>query len=131
MAEELVDTGVQRLLGELDELPDPVLGYRLLEAPGSSSKLAPQAIPPNRVRRYTPISSLVMTYGCKFACTYCPIPAYNQRQHRLKSGERIAQDMWRLYKEYGLCYFFGVDDNFFNNKTRTLEIIQELATARV
>ena len=33
VAEELVDTGVQRLLGDLDELPDPVIGYRLLEPP--------------------------------------------------------------------------------------------------
>jgi radical SAM superfamily enzyme YgiQ (UPF0313 family) len=129
IASELVDTGIQRLLGELDELPDPVLGYRLLETPSSSSKLAPKAIPANRVWKYTPIGSLVMTYGCKFACTYCPIPAYNQRQHRLKSGERIALDMWRLYKEYGIRHFFGVDDNFFNHKQRTLEIIEELAKA--
>jgi hypothetical protein len=70
-----------------------------------------------------------MTFGCKFACPYCPIPAYNQRQHRLKSGERIADEMWRLYKEFGLRYFFGVDDNFFNHKDRTLQIVQALATA--
>ena len=25
--------------------------------------------------------------------------------------------MWRLYQEYGLRYFFGADDNFFNNKS--------------
>ena len=37
---------------------------------------------PNRVRKLSPISSLVLTFGCKFACPYCPIPAYNQRQHR-------------------------------------------------
>ena len=129
VAEELVDTGIQRLLGELDELPDPAIGYRLLEAPSSSSKLASQALRANRVWRHTPIGSLVMTYGCKFACTYCPIPAYNQRQHRLKSGERIALDMWRLYKEFGIRHFFGVDDNFFNHKGRTLEIIEEMASA--
>jgi radical SAM superfamily enzyme YgiQ (UPF0313 family) len=129
VADELVDTGIQRLLGELDELPDPVLGYRLLEAPSNSSKLASHALAANRVRRYSPISSLVMTYGCKFACTYCPIPAYNQRQHRLKSGERVALDMSRLNKEFGLRYFFGVDDNFFNHKARTMEIIEALASA--
>src|SRR5437764_15017421 len=91
--------------------------------------LAAQALAASRVPRYSPISSLVMTFGCKFACPYCPIPAYNQRQHRLKSGERIADEMWRLYKEFGLRYFFGVDDNFFNNKARTLEIVETLARA--
>jgi radical SAM superfamily enzyme YgiQ (UPF0313 family) len=130
VAEELVDTGIQRLLGDLDELPDPVLGYRLLEAPSRfGTTLAPQALAANRVRKLSPISSIVLTFGCKFACPYCPIPAYNQRQHRVKSGGRIAEEMYGLYRAYGLRYFFGADDNFFNNKTRTLDIVQTLARA--
>jgi radical SAM superfamily enzyme YgiQ (UPF0313 family) len=128
LAEELVDTGVQRLVGDLDELPDPVLGYRLLEPPSRSETLASAALLPERIRKVSPISSLVLTFGCKFACQYCPIPAYNQRQHRLKSPGRIAQDMWRLHKEYGLRYFFGADDNFFNSKQRTLDIVHKLAS---
>jgi hypothetical protein len=71
----------------------------------------------------------VLTFGCKFACNYCPIPAYNQRQHRLKSGARIAEEMWRLNNEYGIRFFFGADDNFFNSKARTLEIVEALAGA--
>ena len=35
--EELVDTGVQRLLADLDELPFATLGYRLLEPPSSQA----------------------------------------------------------------------------------------------
>ena len=114
-AEELVDTGIQRLLGDLDELPHPVLGYRLARAAeplGDAGRTG--AVGQIRLQRHSPISSLVLTFGCKFACPYCPIPAYNQRQHRVKSGERIAEEMWRLNKEYGLRYFFGADDNFFN-----------------
>jgi radical SAM superfamily enzyme YgiQ (UPF0313 family) len=128
-AQELIDTGVQRLVGNLDELPHPVLGYQLLEAPSWGRTLRDRAIAANRVRWNSPIGSLVMTFGCKFACPYCPIPAYNQRQHRLKSPERIADEMWHLNKEYGLRYFFGTDDNFFNNKARALEIVETLATA--
>src|SRR5947207_5815169 len=127
--EELIDTGMQRLVGNLDELSHPVLGYRLLEPPSRSATLSARALPADQVRARTPISSLVMTFGCKFNCPYCPIPAYNQRQHRVKSGERIAEEMWRLNKEYGLRYFFGADDNFFNDKTRTLDIVNTLARA--
>src|SRR6185312_1837722 len=58
IAEELVDTGVQRLVGDLDELPDPVLGYRLLEPPSGSAALAYSALPAGRVRKLSPISSL-------------------------------------------------------------------------
>jgi radical SAM superfamily enzyme YgiQ (UPF0313 family) len=129
MPEELIDTGMQRLVGDLDELPHPILGYRLLEPPGRHATLGPHAVPVDQVRKRTPISSLVLTFGCKFNCPYCPIPAYNQRQHRVKSGERIAEEMWRLNKEYGLRYFFGADDNFFNDKSRTLDIVDKLARA--
>ncbi len=131
VAEELVDTGIQRLLGNLDELPHLVLGYQLLEPPSRKATLAPQALPASRIRRYSPIASLVLTLGCKFACPYCPIPAYNQRQYRVKSGQRIATDMARLGREYGLRYFFGADDNFFNDEQRTLEILETLARTEI
>ncbi len=127
VAVELVDTGIQRLVGDLDELPHPVLGYQLLEPPSRKTTLAAQALPAGRVRRYSRVGSLVMTSGCKFACPYCPIPAYNQRQYRLKSGQRIADEMIRIYDEYGIRYFFGADDNFFNDKRRTLEIVETMA----
>jgi radical SAM superfamily enzyme YgiQ (UPF0313 family) len=128
--EELVDTGIQRLLGDLDELPHPVLGYRLMEPPGRHATLSAHAMPVDQVQRRSPISSLVLTFGCKFACSYCPIPAYNQRQYRVKSGERIADEMWRLNQDYGLRHFFGADDNFFNDKSRTLDIVDKLARAQ-
>lgn len=131
VVEELVDTGVQRLLGDLDELPYPTLGYRLLEAPSRGPGLAARPIEPGRVRKLTPVASLVLTFGCKFACPYCPIPAYNQRQHRLKSPERIIDEMRRLSLDYGLRYFFGADDNFFNDHERTRTIVESMARANV
>ena len=130
IAEELVDTGIQRLVRDLDELPHPVLGYRLLEPPGRHATLSTRAMPADEVRQRSPISSLVLTFGCKFACPYCPIPAYNQRQYRVKSGERIAEEMWRLNQDYGFRHFFGADDNFFNDKSRTLDIVEKLARAQ-
>jgi len=129
--EELVDTGVQRLLGDLDELAHPVLGYGLLEPPSTRPTLAARALPANRVRRYSPIGSLVLTLGCKFACPYCPIPAYNQRRHRAKSGARIADEFSRLHKAYGIRRFFGSDDNFFNDKAQALEIVETLTRTRI
>ena len=130
VAEELIDTGIQRLVGDLDELPHPVLGYRLLEPPSRKTTLATDALPAGRVARYSPLGSLVLTFGCKFACPYCPIPAYNQRQHRVKSGERIAEEMTRIGREFGMSFFFGADDNFFNHKQRTLDIVETLARVR-
>jgi radical SAM superfamily enzyme YgiQ (UPF0313 family) len=126
-AEELVDTGIQRLLGDLDELPSPVLGYQLLETPSRNATLATHALPARRVRKHSVVSSIVLTIGCKFRCSYCPIPAYNQRTHRMKSGERIADEMGQIVTTYGINNFFGTDDNFFNDTKRTLEIAETLA----
>jgi radical SAM superfamily enzyme YgiQ (UPF0313 family) len=127
IVEELVDTGIQRLLGDLDELPNPVHGYRLLEAPSKESKLASRALAEDRVGAYCTLSSIVLTFGCKFRCPYCPIPAYNQRQHRTKSGERVADEMEQIANTFGIRYFFGTDDNFFNDERRALDITETLA----
>ncbi len=129
--EELVDTGMQRLLGNLDELPHPVLGFRLLEAPSRKATLAAAPLAADRVRRHSPIASLEMTYGCKFRCPYCPIPAYNQHQDRAKSPARIADEMKRLHEEYGIRFFFGADDNFFNRKERAVAIFEAVATTKL
>ncbi len=129
-AEELVDTGIQQLLGDLDELPSPEWGYRILEPPSREATLRSRAIRPELVWRHSPVGSLVLTFGCKFACPYCPIPAYNQRQHRVKSGDRIADEMRVLHDTFGIRHFFGADDNFFNEKSRTLAILERLAEFR-
>ncbi len=72
-----------------------------------------------------------MTFGCKFACPYCPIPAYNQRQYRVKSGARIADEFRRIHDEFGIRNYFSADDNFFNTKARTLDIVETLARTEI
>ncbi|MBE3123458.1 MAG: radical SAM protein [Planctomycetes bacterium] len=129
VAEELVDTGVQRLVGDLDELPDAVLGYRLLEPPGRKALLGSQPLAAGQVRRATPLGLLVTTFGCTFSCPYCPIPAYNQRQHRFKSGQRIAEEMDHVYREFGIRHWCLSDDNFFDDKRHATEIIETLVRA--
>ncbi len=127
VAEELVDTGIQRLLGDFDELPHAVLGYRLLEPPSRGETLAPEALPAHLVRKHSRVASVVLTQGCRFRCTYCPIPAYNQRQSRGKSGQRLADEIGRIYNEYDIRFFFGTDDNFLGDRQRALEIGEALA----
>jgi radical SAM superfamily enzyme YgiQ (UPF0313 family) len=129
--QELVDTGPQRLLNDLDELPHPVHGFGLLERPSRRAGLAPGPLPASQVARHSPTASLVLTFGCRFGCHYCPIPAYNQRQYRVKSGQRIADEMRRLHDEFGHRLFFGADDNFFNDPSRTLKIVDHLARTRI
>jgi radical SAM superfamily enzyme YgiQ (UPF0313 family) len=131
VAKELIDTGTQRLLQDLDELPHPVLGFACLEPPSRRKTLAPAPLPPDRVKRHSPIASIEMTYGCKFRCPYCPIPAYNQHQDRQKSPARIADEFKRLHETYGITWFFGTDDNFLNRHERALAIVRAIAGTRL
>jgi len=128
--EELVDTGIQRLAGDLDELPHPALGFGLLEAPSRGRTLASRPMAPAEVGRHSRIASLVMTFGCKFACEYCPIPAYNQRHLRRKSAGRIVDEFARISREYGIRYFFGTDDNFFADRAHAEEVVESLTVAQ-
>ena len=128
---ELANTGTQRLLGDLDELPSATIGFGLLEAPSRQSTLASLPLEASRVRRHSPIGSMVFTTGCKFSCPYCPIPAYNQRLQRFKSPGRIVEEMTQLNAQFGIRYVFGTDDNFFNDRVRATAILEGLAKARV
>ncbi|MBN1511465.1 MAG: radical SAM protein [Phycisphaerae bacterium] len=123
-----ISTGVQRLLRDLDELPMPDAGYRLLEPPHRGTGLRPHPLPPETVGKHSMIASLIVTQGCRFACPYCPIPAVNQRTWRHKSGVRMAAEMKHVFENFGIRQFFGTDDNFFNNRETVLELMEAVAS---
>ncbi|UCG16556.1 MAG: radical SAM protein, partial [Phycisphaerales bacterium] len=127
----LVTTGIQRLVQDLDELPHPIIGYRLLERPHGRRDLESRPLSDSQVRRHSRISSLSISYGCKFSCDFCPIPAYNQRTYRHKSGERIVDEMRSLREELGIRYYFGTDDNFFNDRPVVEQIFEAMSRAKI
>ena len=127
----LVDTGPQRLLGDLDELPRPALGYEILERPSGRETLSARPLEAGEVRRHSPIGSMVLTSGCRFSCPYCPIPAYHQRLHRAKSPARIVEEFTDLNQRFGMRFFFGTDDNFFNDVKRATEIVEAMARTEI
>jgi hypothetical protein len=125
--DSLVSTGVQRIVRDLDELPFALDGFRLIEPPHRNETLSPAPLPLNRLWRYGPIAPLVMTQGCKFHCDFCPIPLFNQRSFRNKSGQRLAEEMKAIVQNTGIHHFFGTCDNFFNNRQRAEEMLEVLA----
>ncbi len=126
----LVNTGVQRLVQDLDELPHPVAGLSLIEPPHSRRTLSARPIPTAKLCRYARIVSVVTTHGCKFHCPYCPIPAYNQFTFRVKSPERLRDEMKDIAEQTGICTQFGTDDNFFNNRETVEETFEVFAKSK-
>lgn len=125
----LVDTGVQRLVRDFDELPWAVDGYRYLERPHRRTALSGRPLDLREVRRYGRIASILTTRGCKFRCGYCPIPAYNQFSFRTRSPQGLVRDIAGLRRHVGIELFFGTDDNFFNDEKTVIDTFEALARA--
>jgi radical SAM superfamily enzyme YgiQ (UPF0313 family) len=127
----LINTGIQRLVQDLDELPHPMASLGLIEPPHRRLTLSSQPIAVSRLHRYAGMVSLVTTHGCKFHCPYCPIPAYNQFTFRFKSPRRLREEIEWIAEQTGIPRFFGTDDNFFNNRETVEETFTELAKGKV
>src|SRR5262245_26511093 len=112
----LIDTGTQRLVQNLDELPMPVTAMGLTEPPPRAPTLSAKPLAMRRIQKHSGMASLVTTHACKFHCPYCPIPAYNQFTFRFKSPERMRDEIIGIIEATGVDCFFGTDDNFFNNR---------------
>lgn len=127
----LINTGIQRMVQNLDELPHPVNSLSIIEAPHRRKTLSRWPLPIDKIQRYAGMISLVTTHGCKFHCPYCPIPAYNQFTFRYKSPDRLREEIEVLAERTGINAFFGTDDNFFNSRETVEEIFTSLAKGKV
>ncbi len=127
----LIDTGLQRLVQCLDEMPHEVVGLSLMEPPHTGTGLLPNPIPDHKVRDHATIVSLLVTQGCKFNCPYCPIPALNQKSWRYRTAGSLVEEMRSVHERYGVKYFFGTDDNFFNHRETAEEMLTAMAQARL
>jgi radical SAM superfamily enzyme YgiQ (UPF0313 family) len=122
-----VNTGVQRLLRDLDEMPMPDAGYRLIEPPHRRTTLSSKPYPAHKIRRKSIVASVLATQGCKFSCSYCPIPGVHQRTWRHKGAERFAAEIKHIHETFGIREFFGTDDNFFNNRQTVIDVMTALS----
>lgn len=127
----LINTGVQRLVQDLDELPHPQTSLGLIEPPHRRRTLSRKPIDVHRLHRYAGMISVVTTHGCKFRCPYCPIPAYNQFTFRYKSPDRLRHELQTMAEQTGIHAFFGTDDNFFNNRETVEDLFTGLAKGTV
>ncbi len=127
----LVNTGVQRLVQDLDELPLPLDAMGLFEPPHGRTTLSSLPVPAEQLGRYAKILAMVTTHGCQFHCPYCPIPGYNQFSFRHRSPQRIVEEITGVAELCGMSRFFGTDDNFFNSRETVEETFLAMARGKV
>ncbi|MBQ8768945.1 MAG: B12-binding domain-containing radical SAM protein, partial [Oscillospiraceae bacterium] len=67
--------------------------------------------------------------GCPFGCTYCSTNAFWGRKFRLKSPERIVEEIKQLHKQFGVTSFSLSHDMFTLNREsviKTCRLLQGL-----
>ena len=129
--EYLVNTGVQRLVQDLDELPLPLEAMGLFKPPHSRSTLSAQPVPAELIGRHAKLLAMATTHGCQFHCPYCPIPAYNQFTFRHRSPQRMVEEIAGVAELCGITKFFGTDDNFFCRRETAEATFAAMAGAKV
>lgn len=127
----LVNTGVQRLVQDLDELPLSLEAMGLFEPPHGHSTLSRQPLPMEQIGRHAKILAMVTTHGCQFHCPYCSIPAYNQFSFRYRSPQRIVEEITGVAERCGISRFFGTDDNIFSRRETAEAIFTAMACGKV
>lgn len=128
---ELMHTGIQRLVQDLDELPSVAHSLNLFEPRHRRKTLSAKPVSAAKLGRGGQVSALVTTHGCKFRCPYCPIPGYNQHTFRHKSPERLVEDMRSIHETSGIHYFFGTDDNLFNSRDSIEDLLRTMSRAKI
>lgn len=64
--------------------------------------------------------------GCPFSCTFCSTASYFGRSYRIKSSERLAEEMDRLAADYGFREFKLTHDLFTVNRKKVLAFCNEI-----
>ena len=99
------------LFPNLDELPD--IDYSLI---------------PDSILRASPNTDILIDVGrgCPFNCAYCSTSYFWQRTFRLKSPQKIADEISYLHQKYGYKKFTFSHDLFTANKKKVIEFCNEL-----
>lgn len=100
-----------QLLPEMDEIPEPALHLY----PVDQLHLAELSIEAGR--------------GCPFACTFCSTANFFQRRYRLKSNERMIDEMERARARYGTNQF-NLNHDLFGLVKKSLREFCEMVRGR-
>ena len=73
----------------------------------------------------TPIAPLLTSRGCPYLCTFCSQDVF-QRVPRLRTPDKVIEEIDMLVREFGVKQLDILDDNFTMNKKRTEAILDRI-----
>ncbi|MCK4313369.1 cobalamin-dependent protein [Candidatus Bathyarchaeota archaeon] len=119
---EIVHNPPRLLIENLEELPYP--GYHFVKDIVHKYHFAAMA---GREARYALIEG---SRGCTHRCTFCTQWRHWQGVCRVKSPERIADEMEFCYRKYGSRFIWLTDDNFCLGK-RASDLADEIIRRQI
>lgn len=106
----------------LDKLP--FLNYNLINI----EKYVNKNIDPTFSYSFTGITrrhlSVIGGMGCKFRCAFCVNPIIYKRTQKVKSANRLLDEIEYLMREHNVCYFYIRDEDFFGDKERVMKFLE-------
>lgn len=77
-------------------------------------------------RKKMKVASFITSRGCPWRCTYCYNQEVNKRTFRAQSAARSISDVLEFKDRFKINSVLFEDDNFFTDKKRALEIIDQI-----
>jgi len=104
-----------QLLPNLDQLPE--IDYSLVKNHNSALYTKVAGLFPVDVGR-----------GCPFGCTYCSTKTFWGRKYRLKSPERIVEEIKHIHEQFGISEFAFEHDMFTLKRDQVMRTCELLKT---
>ena len=107
------------IVQDLDALPLPA--YDLLDYAKYSMTIQRYGVDaPSRL----PFARFPTSRGCPVGCTFCQVPSISGKRIRLRSAEKVVEELEYLKKNYGIKAFHFEDDNAFFYRDRTKRLME-------
>lgn len=69
--------------------------------------------------------------GCPFRCQFCYVEYFHKRRWRGKGSGKVLDEVERIKKDLGVKKLFIIDDNFFADKKRSIEICSRMMSSNI
>lgn len=73
-----------------------------------------------------PYARLLTSRGCYVGCSFCQVESISGKKWRMRSAEKVVDELTFLKAKYGIKSFIIEDDNPFGQKKRTKDMLRLL-----
>lgn len=70
-----------------------------------------------------PYARILTSRGCPIGCSFCQVETISGKKWRSRSAKNVVDEISFLKEKYGIKAFIFEDDNAFNSKERTKEML--------